>query len=393
MAYAPARPAASRLRNTLSYSAGDGIWGRCLPALLPRKPGCHHARALRNREAFFSGRSESRAVPFTETPVVSNTARLRAGADCKRLPSRLRVQRWLLPLPSCTRADRAERQAHMGEAIARFREMALAVRRTCDEAMVHPGHLFLLSAGNPLQAAAIVEQLKAGRLTATKFADLLRKSGGLPGVPDISGLGLFDVARRKILARGPQQPEFDRAYSLAVREAARHADLFDVLERRLHCLRLSTIGLSELAGDSSSSRHITHKRKYAAQLDRWHEAYEALSAFIEEPPASQSDPEKKTVSKQPKHRKRPGSGGRPAKFPIKFIREVVTARERYQKHAAKARRPLLPFPQWLSEYFTNVKNLPLSTLPHKDPKKPEEWSIRANRFWKSAKTRLSRAGD
>ena len=104
---------------------------------------------------------------------------------------------------------------------------------------------------------------------------------------------------------------------------------------------------------------------------------------------SRSD-EKKPAAKKARKRSRKGIGGRPAKFTVKFIREMVAARERDEKHAAKARKPLTSISEWLSDYFTNVKKLPLSTLPPKDPKKPEEWSIRAGRFWKAAKTRLSR---
>jgi hypothetical protein len=99
------------------------------------------------------------------------------------------------------------------------------------------------------------------------------------------------------------------------------------------------------------------------------------------------------AAKQKKRRDRKGIGGRPEQYSLKFIREVVAARERDEKHAAKARQPLLSISEWLSDYFTNVKNLPLSTLPPKDPKKPEEWNIRASRFWKAAKARRRRAGN
>lgn len=241
----------------------------------------------------------------------------------------------------------------MGEAIAQFRELALAVRRTSDEAMVHPGHLLLLTVANPLQAAAAVEQLKTGRMSALKFADLLRKSGGLPGVPDIEGLGLFDEARRKILARGPRRAEIDRAYTLAVREAARHSDLLDVVERRLNSLRLSTIGLIELAGDSSSSRFITHKRKYAAQLERWHEAYEALAAFIEEPADPAATSEKKTgKSKSKKRRDRPGAGGRKPKWSAAKKRQILSDREQHEKQQRRLRKPPEKVSLWRREWAT-----------------------------------------
>ncbi len=240
----------------------------------------------------------------------------------------------------------------MGEAIAQFREMALAIRRTCDEAIVHPPHLLLLSIANPLQAAAMVERLKQGKMTALRFAELLRQPGCLPGVPDIPGLGLFDADRRQILARGPQRPEFERAYSRAVREAARHADLLGVVERRLHSLLLATTALADLAGDSSSSRHITHKRKYASQLERWHEAYEALLAFIEESPAPAATSDKKTGSKQKKRRDRPGAGGRKAKWSPAQKRQILADREQHKKQRRRLRKPPEKLSLWRRDWAT-----------------------------------------
>lgn len=99
-----------------------------------------------------------------------------------------------------------------------------------------------------------------------------------------------------------------------------------------------------------------------------------------------------STAKQAKRSSRKGVGGRPEKFTLKFIREVVKARERYLQDAARLKHPVLRLPEWLSDYFSE-KSLPLSSLPSRDPKKPEEWSIRANRFWKAAKQRLSRVGN
>lgn len=120
-------------------------------------------------------------------------------------------------------------------------------------------------------------------------------------------------------------------------------------------------------------------------------AIDALRIYARPPaPAATSEP-KPGGTKQAKRRDRKGIGGPKFKYSDKLVREVVAARKRDEKHAAKSKRPLPRIPEWLSDYFTNVAKLPLSTLPSKDPKKTEEWSIRAKRFWKAANTRLKRA--
>jgi hypothetical protein len=236
------------------------------------------------------------------------------------------------------------------------------------------------------------------------------KAGGLEGKRHGDGADLSPLALRVYCDHLAEREELldEKALRAMVADVVAasldwgpHASEVVNLSKTLIASLSRLLHRDPVPGHDSSGRMVGHfhggpvrtrKEWESEKRHRMQPAIEALRIYAR-PPASAATSEQKTVSKQPKHRKRPGSGGRPAKFPIKFIREVVTARERDQKHAAKARRPLLPFPQWLSEYFTNVKKLPLSTLPHKDPKKPEEWSIRANRFWKSAKTRLSRAGD
>jgi hypothetical protein len=102
-----------------------------------------------------------------------------------------------------------------------------------------------------------------------------------------------------------------------------------------------------------------------------------------------SQPNKPGRSKPARRRDRKGVGGRPAKFPIKFIREVVAARERDRKHARTSRRPLPPIPRWLSDYCT-AKQIDIGkTFPQSVP--GEAWSDRANRFWKAATKRLREA--
>ncbi len=123
--------------------------------------------------------------------------------------------------------------------------------------------------------------------------------------------------------------------------------------------------LDELADDDEK-----RQTEYAAALKDWFSVFLALHPFIKEPPAPAATSEKKPGEKQKKRRDRKGIGGTPENFPKTFYREVVAARERHEKQAAKGREPLLSISEWLSDYFTKVKNLPLSTLPSKDPQKP-----------------------
>lgn len=99
----------------------------------------------------------------------------------------------------------------------------------------------------------------------------------------------------------------------------------------------------------------------------------------------------KADGKQKKHRDRKGIGGRREKYSMKFIREVAAARERDIKQNAKAKTPLPPLPRWLRDYCDGHDiNIRERFPPAFDG---EPWQTRANRFWKAAKTRLSRAGN
>lgn len=87
-------------------------------------------------------------------------------------------------------------------------------------------------------------------------------------------------------------------------------------------------------------------------------------------------------------RSRKGRGGRPEKFPLKFMREVVAARQRDSSRAQRAKSRLPVLHKWLADYCTkNGINLK-ERFPSKYKDQNEPWDIRANRFWKAAKKRL-----
>jgi hypothetical protein len=103
------------------------------------------------------------------------------------------------------------------------------------------------------------------------------------------------------------------------------------------------------------------------------------------PPTKASSATKQTGCKQTKRRGRKRGGGRPEKYPEEFIREVFAARERDEKHAAKAKRRLPPWVPWLWDFCQSKVNIAEMFPP---AFKGEPWQARAERFKKAAKKRL-----
>ena len=179
----------------------------------------------------------------------------------------------------------------MGEAIARFRETALAMRQAADAAFIHPAYLLL--GLPPTKAAAIESRLLAGKVQPREFARLLReaaKTSSRDGRPDCveDGIGLFDHQRKKMLSRAPGSCDLDRMHAAALREGEDAGRLFDLIEQRLSTLSDTTASLLAMAADSWSSQYSLVKRDYAKHLLQWQRAYDALGRFIELPPASSS---------------------------------------------------------------------------------------------------------
>lgn len=283
----------------------------------------------------------------------------------------------------------------MGEAIARFREMAHAMRRASDAAFIHPAHLFLNLP--PTKGTAIESRLLAGKVLPRDFARLLREAaqkGKVPGRPDASedGLGLFDHKRKRMLSRAPGSRDLDRLHAAALVEAEDAGRLFDLIERSLSALSDTTTSMLTMAADSWGSRYSLVKRDYAKHLLRWQRAYDALGRFISAPPAAAgSSPKAKAKQSKKKQRDRKGIGGKPEKYPLAFARDVVDARERDEKQAAKAKRPLPPLSRWLSDYCSG-RDVDIQ-LMFPPAFKGEPWQCRASRFWKAARQRLRPRGN
>jgi hypothetical protein len=310
----------------------------------------------------------------------------------------------------------------MGEAIARFREMALSIRRACDERHSQPRGRAVKPAAAKKFAEECCEHFldheKAGMNYPARYVrGLCRRRDEAERHPDPPPPGEFDLPLyiewlpEPFKSKGRGHSEARKALREAVKEAVQWGSLFPVVEVRIKALDAAADMLLQYAGaeryenppaedfEVDPEHGTTHwppsreqaDRDYIARHEEFAEALDALAPFIEEPPADAgSSPKQKTsAAKQATKRSRKGIGGRPEKFTMKFIREVVTARERDEKQAAKMRRPLPPIPGWLREYCDehaiNIREM----FPPRSA--GEEWSIRANRFWKAAKKRLREA--
>lgn len=281
----------------------------------------------------------------------------------------------------------------MGEAIARFREMALAMRQAADAAFIHPAHLFLNLP--PTKGTAIESRLLAGKVLPRDFARLLREAaqkGKVPGRPDASedGLGLFDHKRKRMLSQAPGSRDLDRLHAAALVEAEGAGRLFDLIEQRLSALSETTASMLSMAADSWGSRFSLVKRDYAKHLLRWQRAYDALGRIVAAPhEAAGSSP--KAKAKQPKKKKRgKGPGGTPEKRSLDFYADAVEWCEREQKKASKAKQRRKTIAQLLFDYFSDEKKMPLpEAIPPQYDREP--WDERAGRFWDTAKRRIKRA--
>ena len=313
----------------------------------------------------------------------------------------------------------------MGEAIARFREMALAIRRICDERHSQPRWAVKAAAAEKFAKECrlhLLDHEKTGMNYPERYVrglcrrrDEAERHRESPPSREWFDLTFYiDWVPEQFKTKVSGASEHRKALRHAIKEAVQYGSLFEVVEARIKALDAAAEKLSQYAAPNcfeSPAEEYWHvddetgtacgreptkaeaDRDYIARHKEFAEALDALAPFIEEPPADTgSSPKQKTSpAKQATKRSRKGVGGRPAKFTEDFIREMGDARRRDEKHAAKAKRPLPRVSEWLSDYFTNVKKLPLSTLPSKKPEKPEEWSIRANRFWKAATKRVREA--
>lgn len=288
----------------------------------------------------------------------------------------------------------------MSDAIARFRDMALAIRCRSDAAFVAPDHLYL---GPVFSLRNVTSRLIAGKVSAKDFASMLRQAArtapGVKGTPDAAEAlstnreamnKWFAHYRRPILATAPSKTDFNKQHAAALREAVRWGELLPSIEKRLDAVSEATLAMREMAADAWLSRYSRTKQRYAKTLLRWQRDFDALARFIESPPATSSSP---TSEKQTRGRKKKGGkgpGGRPETRPLDFYADAVEWCEREQKKARKAKQRRKTIAQLLSDYFTNEKKMSLlDAVPLQRDREP--WDERARRFWDTAKQRIKRA--
>jgi len=121
------------------------------------------------------------------------------------------------------------------------------------------------------------------------------------------------------------------------------------------------------------------------------QALDLLHPYAQPPKPAGSTLEKQTaITKQKKRRDRKRGGGRPEKYPEKLCRDVFTARERDEKHAAKAKQRFPAWAPWLWDYCQSKINIAEMFPP---AFKGEPWQKRAERFRKAAKKRLKDTGN
>ena len=310
----------------------------------------------------------------------------------------------------------------MGEAIARFRDMALAIRRVCDERHSQPrGRAVKPEATKTFAKECrlhLLDYEKAGmNYPARHVRGLCKIRNRAERHPDPPPPGEFDLPLyiewlpEPFAKKEPGHSEIRKAAREALKEAVRFGDLFTLVEARIKALDAAADMLANYAGseryenppeedfdedpEGGTYHHTPSPTRadedYIARHEEFADALEALAPFIEEPPAtaSSSTSEKQTsTAKQKKRRDRKGVGGRPDKYPMKFIREVFTARERDKKHAAIAKQRLPAWAPWLWDYCHSRITIAEMFPPAFEG---EPWEARAERFKKAAKKRLREA--
>jgi hypothetical protein len=116
----------------------------------------------------------------------------------------------------------------------------------------------------------------------------------------------------------------------------------------------------------------------------------ALRPYAKPPATAGSLSAKQSGSKPTKSRDRKGMGGPKHKYPGSFIQEVFAARKRDERDAAKAKRRIPAWAQWLWDFCKDR----IDTAEMFPPQfKGEPWEERAERFKRAAKKRLKNPGN
>lgn len=209
----------------------------------------------------------------------------------------------------------------MGEAIARFRDLALAIRRISDERHSQPR-------GRAVTAAAAKKFAKECRLhlldhekngmnyPARYVRGLCKRRGDAERHPEPPPPGHFNLPAyiewlpEPFKGEEPGHSEIREAVREAVKEAVKWGSLFPAVEARIKALDAAADLLLQYAAagyfQSPADKYADESDSdYIAAHEQFAEALDALAPFIEEPPtaAAGSTSEKRSNSSR--------GGGRP----------------------------------------------------------------------------------
>lgn len=271
----------------------------------------------------------------------------------------------------------------MGDAIARFREMALAIRRKADENHSQPRGRSVTAAAAKKFAKECREHFlfseKVGISNPAPYVrglcKLRREAERHPAPPQPGQFDLPDYIewlpeQFKGTGKYPRDSEIRAAVREAIREAVKWGSLFQAVEARIKALDAAADMLVQYAGSEryenppeedfeehpefgfgySRPSQERADQDYIARHQEFAEALEALAPFIEEEPpaaAGSTPEEKKTPGKQSQGRSRKGVGGPKKKYSPKLRAAIITDRKREKK-----KRNPEPLKTWLTTWAT-----------------------------------------
>lgn len=189
----------------------------------------------------------------------------------------------------------------MGEAIARLREAALAIRLRSDQIYSEPRFEITEAAAKAFVARCrhLLQEFESGRIDAEEYASGLRRArSAAEQSPQEPRSGRKWYAMVDWLPTGMQQqapPSISHLAADAATEALRWGEQFALVESRVRALTKETEAIRKTP---QRLRHL---------LGRWLAAFDALAPFVGEPPGVATA----TAEKQPGRSR--GRAGRPQK--------------------------------------------------------------------------------
>jgi hypothetical protein len=262
----------------------------------------------------------------------------------------------------------------MGDAIARLREAALAVRRHSDQRYSEPRVAVSAAAASKLSSECHRAMLdfESGQISAERYARALRTARRIaelyPAKPNTGNAWYAWVEWLPPEMKSPPPSSLKPLVEAAAKEALGWGSQFAIVESRIRALAGGATELLSFGGPS-----------YSLRISRWEKAFDALSPFLGEPPqmAAPADaglsPEPSIRSgRPPKSRGRGRGGGRKDLWPKPLKRRILADRSAYERKMARRKRPPLKAPTWVRTEWATAQS------PSMEPDA-------ALRLWRAAK--------